>query len=73
MSDLKNKFTFDGKLYERNADGTLEKVITTDNIESSGIVEVTPSNNGESINVNTVGLTINSNGLLCATFYEEEV
>ena len=69
MSDI-NKFTFEGGLYEKRSDGSLDKVITASNTKSSGIIDVETAQD-ESITINTAGLTIEG-GLLCATFYEEE-
>ena len=39
MSDM-NKFTFEGGLYEKRSDGSLDKVITASNTKSSGIIDV---------------------------------
>ena len=69
MSDI-NKFTFEGGLYEKRSDGSLDKVITASNTKSSGIIDVETTEH-ESITITTAGLTI-EDGLLCATFYEEE-
>ena len=69
MSDM-NKFTFEGGLYEKRSDGSLDKVITASNTKSSGIIDVETTEQ-ESITITTAGLTI-KDGLLCATFYEEE-
>ena len=69
MSDI-NKFTFEGGLYEKRSDGSLDKVITASNTKSSGIIDVETTEQ-ESITITTAGLTI-KDGLLCATFYEEE-
>ena len=69
MSDM-NKFTFEGGLYEKRSDGSLDKVITASNTKSSGIIDVETTEQ-ESITITTAGLTI-EDGLLCATFYEEE-
>ena len=65
-----NKFTFEGGLYEKRSDGSLDKVITASNTKSSGIIDVETTEQ-ESITITTAGLTI-KDGLLCATFYEEE-
>ena len=65
-----NKFTFEGGLYEKRSDGSLDKVITASNTKSSGIIDVETTEQ-ESITITTAGLTI-EDGLLCATFYEEE-
>ena len=69
MSDM-NKFTFEGGLYEKRSDGSLDKVITASNTKSSGIIDVETTEQ-ESITITTAGLTI-EDGILCATFYEEE-
>ena len=69
MSDM-NKFAFEGGLYEKRSDGSLDKVITASNTKSSGIIDVETTEQ-ESITITTAGLTI-EDGLLCATFYEEE-
>ena len=69
MSDM-NKFTFEGGIYEKRSDGSLDKVITASNTKSSGIIDVETTEQ-ESITITTAGLTI-EDGLLCATFYEEE-
>ena len=69
MSDI-NKFAFEGGLYEKRSDGSLDKVITASNTKSSGIIDVETTEQ-ESITITTAGLTI-EDGLLCATFYEEE-
>ena len=63
-----NKFTFEGGLYEKRSDGSLDKVITASNTKSSGIIDVETTEQ-ESITITTAGLTI-EDGLLCATFYE---
>ena len=65
-----NKFAFEGGLYEKRSDGSLDKVITASNTKSSGIIYVETTEQ-ESITITTAGLTI-EDGLLCATFYEEE-
>ena len=65
-----NKFAFEGGLYEKRSDGSLDKVITASNTKSSGIIDVETTEQ-ESITITTAGLTI-EDGLLCATFYEEE-
>ena len=70
MSDM-NKFTFEGGLYEKRSDGSLDKVITASNTKSSGIIDVETTEDRESVTITTTGLTIEE-GLLCATFYEEE-
>ena len=70
MSDM-NKFTFEGGLYEKRSDGSLDKVITVSNTKSSGIIDVETTEDQESVTITTAGLTI-EDGLLCATFYEEE-
>lgn len=70
MSDS-NKFTFNGGLYEKRSDGSLDKVVTANNTKSSGIIEVETSENQETVTISTAGLTI-EDGMLCATFYAEE-
>ena len=70
MSDM-NKFAFEGGLYEKRSDGSLDKVITASNTKSSGIIDVETTEDQESVTITTAGLTIEG-GLLCATFYEEE-
>ena len=69
MSDSNNKFAFEGRLYEKRSDGSLDKVVTASNATSSGLIEVESSE--DKLNISTAGLTV-ENGLLCATFYEEE-
>ena len=66
-----NKFTFEGGLYEKRSDGSLDKVITASNTKSSGIIDVETTEDQQSVTITTAGLTIEG-GLLCATFYEEE-
>ena len=70
MSDI-NKFTFEGGLYEKRSDGSLDKVITASNTKSSGIIDVETTEDQKSVTITSAGLTIEG-GLLCATFCEEE-
>lgn len=66
MSSLNDKFTFHGKLYEVEPDGTLVKLIRADSITSGNGINVI--NNGDSVSIESdLGLTV-KNGKLCVKY-----
>ena len=71
MSNLTNKFEFYGKTYEVDPDGTLVKLVRTDNVVAGEGISITEDpNNSDNVIINTnLGIQL-VNGLLCTTFEE---
>lgn len=71
MSNLTDKFTFHGKLYEVEPDGTLVKLVRSDNLKAGEGISITADpDNGDNVIVETnLGIKI-VDGLLCTTFEE---
>jgi hypothetical protein len=68
---MSDKFTFHGKTYEVDENGTNIRILTKDNVVAGNGIDITDDPNGDGIIVETdLGLSI-SGGQLCMTFEKE--